>query len=189
MRIIAGEFRSRMLISPKGMETRPTSDRLRETLFNILTPRLGDARFLDLYAGSGANGLEALSRGARAAVLVEQAASAVEAVRRNVAALGVAGRVRVVQVAVLRWLTNAARGGVPPFDVIFLDPPYDSFEEQAGVLALLGGGAAGLVAPGGVVIVEHRRQRRAGAGTEPLAAYGALGRVRSMEQGEAALSF
>jgi 16S rRNA (guanine966-N2)-methyltransferase len=189
MRIIAGEFRSRILVSPKGMETRPTSDRLRETLFNILGPRLGGARFLDLYAGSGANGLEAVSRGAREAVLVEQAAPAIEAMRSNVAALGVASRVRVEQVTVLRWLGNAARGGVLPFEVICLDPPWDSIEEQTGALAALGGGAAGLVAPGGVVVVEHRRQRRAGAAAELAAVYGALSRVRSIEQGDAALSF
>ena len=110
MRIVSGEFRSRLLETPRGMDTRPTSDRLRETVFNVLQPRMAGARFLDLYAGSGANGLEALSRGAAEAVLVEQAAPALAAIRKNVAALGVGGRVRVEGVAVRRWLGNAVRG-------------------------------------------------------------------------------
>ncbi len=110
MRIVSGEFRSRLLDTPRGMDTRPTSDRLRETLFNVLQPRMAGARFLDLYAGSGANGLEALSRGAVEAVLVEQAAPALAAIRKNAAALGVGGRARVEGVAVGRWLGNAVRG-------------------------------------------------------------------------------
>lgn len=192
MRIIAGEFRSRVLAGPKGMETRPTSDRLRETLFNVLAPRIAGARFLDLYAGSGANGLEALSRGAREAVLVEQAAPAVAAIRGNMAALGVGARARVDQVAVRRWLGNAARGDMAPFDIIFLDPPYDAAEEYAGALELLGGSAAGLLGPEGLVVVEHRRVR----GGLPVAApsrlddrYGVLCRTRVLEQGDGALSF
>jgi 16S rRNA (guanine966-N2)-methyltransferase len=195
MRIIAGAFRSRVLVAPKGMETRPTSDRLRETLFNVLGSRLGEARFLDLYAGSGANGLEALSRGAREVVLVEHAAPAVEAIRKNIVAMGVSGRARVEQVAVQRWLTNAARGGVPAFEVIFLDPPYDSVQEYTGTLGLLGGSASVLLAQHGVVVVEHRRPRagrRLPAGAlpvEPAPQYGEFQRFRLLEQGDAALSF
>jgi 16S rRNA (guanine966-N2)-methyltransferase len=184
------------------METRPTSDRLRETLFNVLAPRLSGARFLDLYAGSGANGLEAVSRGAREAVLVEQAGAAVEAIRSNVAALGVVARVRVEQVAVRRWLLQAAQGraparaGAPVFEVIFLDPPYDSADEYTGALDLLGGSASGLLASGGVVVVEHRRTRvRRGAplpregAWEPADACHALQRYRTLEQGDSVLSF
>ena len=177
------------------METRPTSDRLRETLFNVLAPRLGGARFLDLYAGSGANGLEALSRGAREAVLVEQASPAIEAIRRNVTALGISGRARVEQVSVLRWLGNAAHS-VQAFEAIVLDPPYDSKEEYGGALGLLGGSAASLVAPDGVVVAEHRRQRASrgssssqGPGLELAETYGVLERFRALEQGDAALSF
>ncbi len=195
MRIIAGAFRSRVLVAPKGMETRPTSDRLRETLFNVLAPRLAEARFLDLYAGSGANGLEALSRGAREAVLVENAAPAVAAIRKNIAALAMQGRARVEQVAVQRWLANAARGALPAFEVIFLDPPYNSLQEYSATLALLGGEASCLLAQQGLVVVEHRRPkagRRSAVGApviELAAQYGVLRRVRLLEHGDAALSF
>ncbi len=185
------------------MDTRPTSDRLRETLFNVLQPRMTGARFLDLYAGSGANGLEALSRGAAEAVLVEQAAPALAAIRKNAAALGVGARVEGV--AVGRWLADAVRGlgsaygssGVGAFDVIFLDPPYASGGEYEATLGLLGGEGAGLLAPGGTVVAEHRRS--AGAGGKGLKAapmafvpgerYGSLERTRVLEQGDAALSF
>src|SRR5271167_2175705 len=89
MRVIAGTHRSRQLISPRGLATRPTSDRLRETLFNILAPRIPGARFADLYAGSGANGIEALSRGASMVLFVENAESAMEAIRLNLKSLGI----------------------------------------------------------------------------------------------------
>ena len=203
MRIIGGEFRSRVLQAPREMATRPTSDRLRETLFNVLQTRIAGARFLDLYAGSGANGLEALSRGATVAVFVEQAGAALEAIRGNVATLGVAGRARVEGVAVGRWLGNALRapesGAVssimPAFDVVFLDPPYDDVQEYEAVLEGLGGDGARLVAPGGVVVAEHRRERgnpgRESAIKSPMLAqsYGRLSRTRTLEQGDAALSF
>lgn len=198
MRVIAGEFRSRLLESPRGMETRPTTDRLRETLFNVLQPRLEGARFLDLYAGSGANGLEALSRGARQAVLVESAVPALDVIRKNVVTLGLMERARVEGVTVSRWLRNGVRGlgvpaGVLPFDVVFLDPPYEDADEYARALGLMGGEAAGLVASGGIVVAEHRKMR----GGKPLKAkpaqiadqYGRLRRFRLLEQGDAALSF
>jgi 16S rRNA (guanine966-N2)-methyltransferase len=92
MRVIAGQYRSRPLSAPRGLDTRPTSDRLRETLFNVLAPRIADAVFLDLYAGSGAVGIEALSRGAREAIFVEQADAPMKAIRGNLSALGIAGR-------------------------------------------------------------------------------------------------
>lgn len=197
--MIAGEFRSRLLESPRGMETRPTTDRLRETLFNVLQPRLVGARFLDLYAGSGANGLEALSRGAAQAVLVESAAPALATIRKNAATLGVPSRVRVEGVAVSRWLGNSARGlgtatGLLPFDIVFLDPPYDESEEYARTLGLLGDASAGLVASGGIVVAEHRRLRagKPAKGAPPaqiVEQYGKLRRVRLLEQGDAALSF
>ena len=215
MRIIGGEFRSRRLEAPRGWETRPTSDRLRETLFNVLQPReagarfTAGARFLDLYAGSGANGLEALSRGAAQAVFVEQAAPALEALRKNVVALGLADRALVQGMAVRRWLAQAARAsasesanesGPAGFDIIFLDPPYADAEEYRAVLGRLGGDAARLVAHGGVVIAEHRRERngasRQGAtpscttlGAALAQRYGTLSRTRTLEQGDAALSF
>ncbi len=205
MRIIAGEFRSRVLLAPAGMETRPTSDRLRETLFNVLQPFVAGARFLDLYAGSGANGLEAVSRGAREAVLVERAAPALAAIRANVAALGVGGRVRVEGMAVQRWLVGAARASLQgeaeresaraaaAYDLIFLDPPYADGEAYAFTLRWLGGEGAGLLADGGMVVAEHLRVRRGRGQTPPSVilaeSYGSLSRTRLLEQGDAALSF
>ncbi len=170
MRIIAGEFRSRTLLAPRGDETRPTYDRLRETLFNILQPRIEGAHFLDLYAGSGANGLEALSRGAAEAVLVEQSAPALAAIRHNMTTLGLADRVRVEGVPVARWLANNSRTApslsqAPSssrqpagFDLIFLDPPYGAADEYSATLSALGGPARDLLAPEALVIVEHRRE-------------------------------
>ncbi len=189
MRIIAGEFRSRVLRAPNGMATRPTTDRLRETLFNVLQPRLQGARFLDLYAGSGANGLEALSRGAREAVLVERAAPALAAIRANVAALGLEKRARVEGMAVGRWLDSAAAEA--PFDLVFLDPPYDEVGEYDRVLLALGGKQEARLADGGVVVAEERRVRQSGAArTIPAGRqYGSLREYRLLEQGDAALRF
>jgi 16S rRNA (guanine966-N2)-methyltransferase len=198
MRIVAGEFRSRLLVAPRGLATRPTTDRLRETLFNVLQPRMEGTRFLDLYAGSGGNGLEALSRGAVEAVFVEQAGPALEALRKNVAALGVESRVRVEGLAVSRWLGNAVRAAeVRTCGLVFLDPPYEAAREYEETLGLLGGVGQALLAPGGLVAVEHRRVRAAGgrqragavAAYAPAEAYGGLRRTRVLEQGDAALSF
>lgn len=184
MRVIAGTLRRRMLEAPAGLATRPTSDRLRETLFNVLAPRMEGARFLDLYAGSGAVGIEAVSRGARQAVLVERAAPALKVLRGNLEKLGLRGEVRVEAVGVAAFL----RRGRPQisalqFDVVFLDPPYEAADEYALALGLLGGEAGGLLAEEAIVIAEHRRK-------EKLAdRYGMLARTRLLEQGDAALSF
>jgi 16S rRNA (guanine966-N2)-methyltransferase len=185
MRIIAGTYRSRVLAGPKGMATRPTSDRLRETLFNVLAPRIEGAAFLDLYAGSGAVGLEALSRGARMAVFVERAPAALQALRRNLAALGVETRSRVEAAAVAAFL-RAASGSVPKregYDVVFLDPPYDAAQEYAMALDWLGGAQTSLLAAGAIVVAEHRRKQTLEE------RYGGLARTRLLEQGDAAMSF
>jgi 16S rRNA G966 N2-methylase RsmD len=108
MRIIAGTLRSRPLRAPSGAGTRPTSDRLRETLFNVLAPRVEGAAFLDLYAGSGAVGIEALSRGARSAEFVEQGSAAIEVLRANSAQLGIGNRARIHPARVANWLRRAA---------------------------------------------------------------------------------
>jgi 16S rRNA (guanine966-N2)-methyltransferase len=188
MRIIAGEFRSRRIAAPHGSETRPTSDRLRETLFNVLAPRLPNARFLDLYAGSGANGLEALSRSAREAVFVEQGRPALTALRANIASLGVADRCRVEGVRAAAFLKAQARGGGAGFDVIFLDPPYEDAEAYTDTLGTIGREPGTYLAAGGVVVAEHRRPARGGAFTlSPR--YGALERMRELAQGDALLSF
>jgi 16S rRNA (guanine966-N2)-methyltransferase len=128
MRIVAGEFRGRRLAAPRGVRTRPTADRVREALFSILGDVSG-ARVLDLYAGSGALGIEALSRGAESAVFVEREPRAVAAIERNLASIGLGER--VVRGDALRFL--AAEQGM--FDLVFCDPPYDSASRLAGPLA------------------------------------------------------
>src|SRR5277367_6258628 len=138
MRVIAGKFRSRTLAAPRGLDTRPTSDRLRETLFNVLAPCIEGAVFLDLYAGSGANGIEALSRGAKSVVFVEKAASAAAAIRTNLQSLGIWGdwqlETRSAAASVKRLVEQGQR-----FDIVFLDPPYKAADEYAAVLDALGG--------------------------------------------------
>ncbi len=152
VRIIAGLWRSRRLRFPAGAGLRPTPDRVRETLFNWLAPVLPGARCLDLFAGSGALGFEALSRGAAAAVLVERDAPAVAALTRNAGLLGAAGA-RIVAAEALGFLA----GPVEPFDIVFLDPPY----APAAGEGLLGPclealDRRGWVRPGGWVYLEAR---------------------------------
>jgi 16S rRNA (guanine(966)-N(2))-methyltransferase RsmD len=185
MRIIAGTFRSRTLAAPPGMSTRPTSDRLRETLFNVLAPRIGGAAFLDLYAGSGAIGLEALSRGVARIAFVERAPAALKVLNGNLERLGIGSGVRVHAKSVSAFLRSAARPDQRPekYEVVFLDPPYDAAEEYAITLGLLGGTAQGSLAQGAVVIAEHRRKLALDE------QYGNLKRTRLLEQGDAALSF
>ncbi len=123
MRISAGEHRNRRLRSPRGLQTRPTSDRLRQAIFNVLGPTIHGARVLDLFAGSGAFGLDALSRGAAQATFVERDPAALAALRANAAALEVSARVRIVGEEVARALRRLAATG-EQFDCVFLDPPY-----------------------------------------------------------------
>jgi len=146
MRIVGGSAGGRRLVTPAGRNTRPTSDRVREGLFSSLGGDLAGRSFLDLYAGSGAVGLEAASRGAAPVTLVERDAKALHAVRENVAALGFS-QVDVRNDDVTRFL----RGAATPFNVVFLDPPYaDDVDELLALLA-----AGGWVAPGGEVVVER----------------------------------
>lgn len=181
MRVIAGSFRSRTLEAPAGDATRPTSDRLRETLFNVLAPRIQGARFLDLYAGSGAVGIEALSRGAAEVVFVEREPAALKVLRGNVARLGIDRGVRIVSGSVARFLRGAVAGC--RFHLVFLDPPYDAAGEYEMVLSTLGGPAAGMLTDGALVVAEHRRKDKLEE------QYGALGRTRLLQQGDAGLSF
>lgn len=182
MRVIAGKYRSRVLHAPRGQDTRPTSDRLRETLFNVLAPRLEGAVFLDLYAGSGAVGMEALSRGAREAIFVERAEAPLKAIRANLASLQIRGgyalETRAVAAA-LKRLTDAGRQA----DLVFLDPPYADAAEYDATLNLLGGPCRALLANGAIVIAEHEKRR------DLDEHYGALLRDRVLKQGDAALSF
>jgi len=170
--------------SSPGLTTRPTSDRLRETLFNVLAPRIQGAAFLDLYAGSGAVGIEALSRGAARVEFVEQAPKALKALRGNLERLGLSAGFQVHAVAVGAYLRRASE--VPKrerYEVVFLDPPWDAAAQYAATLGLLGSSASGLLADGTLIIAEHRRKER----LEDR--YGALERTRLLEQGDAALSF
>jgi 16S rRNA (guanine966-N2)-methyltransferase len=184
MRVIAGTLRRRTLEAPAGLATRPTSDRLRETLFNVLAPRMEGAWFLDLYAGSGAVGIEAASRGAKTVVLVERAEPALKVLRANLEKLGLRGAVRVEAVNVAAFLRRVRpESAAMRFDVVFLDPPYEAVDEYATALGLLGGSAAGLLSEGAVVIAENRRKQNLEE------QYGVLRRTRVLEQGDAALSF
>ena len=180
MRVIAGKFRSRTLRSLKGQMLRPTSDRLRETLFNILGPTVAGGTFMDLYAGTGAVGIEALSRGARHAILVEEHAPAVALIRRNLESLGIGGEAEVLGVKVLRAIEQLELRHVHA-QFIFLDPPYAADEEYESTLEALG--ESPVVAPEGRVIVEHLRKR------ELPEIVGELELARVVEQGDAALSF
>jgi 16S rRNA (guanine(966)-N(2))-methyltransferase RsmD len=182
MRIIAGSLRSRTLEAPLGLATRPTSDRLRETLFNVLAARIQGAAFLVLYAGSGAVGIEALSRGAARVEFVERAPKALKALRTNLVKLGIVGGFRIDSSSVAVALKHLGNGN-ERFDLFFLDPPWDKATEYAATLGLLGGSAAGLLADGALIIAEHRRKER----LEDR--YGSLQRTRLLEQGDAALSF
>jgi 16S rRNA (guanine966-N2)-methyltransferase len=156
MRVIAGTARGRRLTAPRGSRTRPTSDRVREAVFSSLQPRLPDAKVLDLFAGSGAMAIEALSRGAASAVLVEDSRPALTAIDANLDTTGLAPRATVVAASLPGAMTRL----VGPFDVAFLDPPYDLDRDVlADVLARLGP----LLAPGAVVRLEQSNR----AGTPP----------------------
>ena len=186
MRVIAGHFRSRVLSAPPGLDTRPTSDRLRETLFNVLAPRISGAAFLDLYAGSGAVGIEAISRGASRVAFVERDPAAARVLRGNLESLHISEGFRVHAGSVKTFLQKRAADTSPkpdPNDIVFLDPPYDAADEYTSALDLLGGPAAAHLAPDAVVIAEHRRK------TALKERYGSLRRTRLLEQGDAALSF
>lgn len=185
MRIIAGTYRSRPLLAPAGLATRPTSDRLRETLFNVLAARIEGAAFLDLYAGSGAVALEALSRGAAPVMCVERAPAALKVLRTNLTRLGVHAECSVHAGTVAAFLRRAMVPSPKPdrYDLVFLDPPYDAAHEYDATLELLGAAASVLLAADAVIVAEHRRKQAL------QERYGALARTRLLEQGDAALSF
>jgi 16S rRNA (guanine966-N2)-methyltransferase len=150
MRVVAGELRGRRLIAPRGDATRPTADRVREAVFSILAD-VSDLRVLDLFAGSGALGIEALSRGAAAAEFVDSGAAAVTAVRDNLEALGLEARVH--RRDALAWLAGAT--GEVPFDLVFVDPPYDSAPRIGSRLAKL---LPPVITPGAVIVTESNKR-------------------------------
>jgi 16S rRNA (guanine966-N2)-methyltransferase len=185
MRITGGVHRSRTLVAPKGRATRPTSDRVREALFGILNSAgvVEGARVLDLYAGTGALALEALSRGAASAVLVESAREALAALRANIAALRLEAQARVVAIDLARGAPRVAReAGVAAFDLVFADPPWalvDAGEARRVLSELAGSGA---FAAGAWVVLEHASR------TEPQDIEG-LVRSSTRTYGDSALTF
>ena len=151
MRIVGGRYRSRQIDAPKGMDTRPTLDQTREALFNILQGRVEDTVFLDLFAGSGAVGLEAVSRGAREAVLCDHSRAACACIRENIRRLGCEPSARLLAMPAEQALRLLASEGVR-FDLVYLDPPYAvSLTAYLAALAEFR-----LLAPCGLVIAEHR---------------------------------
>src|SRR5437867_4938763 len=176
MRVIAGKYRGRRLKSPPSLQTRPTSDRLRETLFNILAPRIEGARFLDLCAGSGAVGIEALSRGAAHVTFVDQSGKMCALIETNLEALNIENDIKIVraeaQVFLRQWakkqtepsLTAPPQAGCPPgdprcatFDIIFFDPPYAADYDL--VVNCAGDRVPRYLAEDGVMIVEHDKKK------------------------------
>jgi 16S rRNA (guanine966-N2)-methyltransferase len=172
MRVIAGRYKGRRLKAPTWDGLRPTSDKLRETLFNILAPRIGGARVLDGYAGTGAVGIEALSRGAAHVTFVEQDRRATALIAANIEACGAAADYTIETGDVATLLRRHAVA----FDVIWLDPPYDS--DSSDTLAA----AAGALAPGGVVVLERATRR------EPDVP-ASLARIRDVKSGDSTLTF
>ncbi len=178
-RIIAGALKGRRLVVPRGATTRPTADQVRIALMDTLAPHLAEARVLDLFAGAGGVGLEALSRGAADATFVERDARAVAALRDNIAALGLGARARVLREDVPRALTRLEREG-QRFHVVFLDPPYET-GLAADALAMLAGG--GLLAAPGIVVAQHLTK------LPPADAIGVLAAYRKRRFGETTLTF
>ncbi|PYN76657.1 MAG: 16S rRNA (guanine(966)-N(2))-methyltransferase RsmD [Candidatus Rokuibacteriota bacterium] len=179
MRVIAGALKGRRLVTPRGATTRPTADQVRIALMDALGPRLPDARVLDLFAGAGGVGLEALSRGAAHATFVERDARAVAALEENIRTLGVESRARVVRGDVGRQLARLEAEG-RRFEIAFLDAPYAT---DAGERALQALGAGELAVPGGLVIAQHLTKRR------PAGEYGGLRTFRDRRFGETTLTF
>lgn len=158
MRIISGDLKGRRLVSPAGRITRPTADRIRESIFNIIGPRLPDLRVLDLFAGTGAMGIEALSRGARTAVFIENDNTALAALHQNIAALNLSGRCRVISLDIenhIEKFLSASVSGMTPYDLVFMDPPYAARHIGSTLFALACSDSLG---PGARIVVEHSRQ-------------------------------
>jgi 16S rRNA (guanine(966)-N(2))-methyltransferase RsmD len=171
MRVIAGRLRGRRLSAPPGLATRPTSDRVREALFSALGPLAG-ARVLDLFAGTGALGIEAVSRGAARAVFVESARPALAALRDNLASLALTAEARVVGQPAARAVAAVVAAG--PFDLVFADPPYAALAEVPPLVAALA--AAGALAARARLVLEHATRDAApalaGLAARPSRAYG-----------------
>jgi 16S rRNA (guanine(966)-N(2))-methyltransferase RsmD len=175
VRIIAGTLKGRRLLTPDFEGLRPTSDKLRETLFNVIAQRVPKAKILDAFAGTGAIGIEALSRGAAHVTFVDEDPRAVTLIRENLRRCGVVDGASVVEA---RFTDVSARLAGAPFDVIVLDPPYNEAAFPEVIQA-----AAAIVAAGGLVVLEHARRSAV-----PLLA-GILASVRTLVSGDSALTF
>lgn len=185
VRVIAGKYRGRNLKSPPSLDVRPTSDRLRETLFNIIAPRIDGARFLDLCAGSGAVGIEALSRGARHATFVDSSRKMCSLIKSNLDLCRIEeDENEVVQSEAqdyLRRMIVQPRGAFDPWDSVFFDPPYT--DDYLPILDTFGAHASGLLTEKGLLIVEHHHKN------ELKDEAGSIIRSRILKQGDSALSF
>lgn len=182
MRIIAGKYRGRNLKSPPFLQVRPTSDRLRETLFNVIAPRIEGARFLDLCAGSGTVGIEALSRGVSHVTFVDKSRKMCALVEANLDLCRVPEeQTKVVQADTADYLSRSVKQEAATWDIVFFDPPYAADYLQ--VLALLGKTTGKLLAEEGMIVVEHHHKN--GLPDE----LGSIIRSRILKQGDSALSF
>ena len=177
MRVIAGTLKGRRLKAPTWDGLRPTAEKLRETLFNILAPRIAGARVMDGYAGTGALGIEAISRGAARVTFVEQDRRAQTLIAENLAHCGVENGYDIIRARVERAAGDAV---VASLDIVLLDPPYDEPPETVTAVMASAGEA---LAPGGVVVLEHARRRPSPESAGPLI------RVRQVTSGDSALSF
>lgn len=180
MRVVAGKYRSRVLKGPGRMKMRPTSDRLRETLFNILGAQAEGCFFVDAFAGTGAIGIEALSRGARRVVFIENHGAAAKLIRENLRLLGAEGEVEILEMDAERGIREIAKQG-EKVGLIFLDPPYG--EEEAYERALGAIEESGLLGENSLVIAEHEKKRHM---PEQI---GRLKKLRTVKQGDGAVSF
>ncbi len=186
LRVLAGTLRGRTLASPAAPWLRPLSGRIKKSLFDILTPRLPGAAFLDLFSGSGAVGIEALSRGARVAVFVEKENVAIEAIERNLSMLGLVDRAKALvgdATGDPSWIVH--RSGVASFDIIFMGPPYKDRERRPlslGNLALASLAGSTLLAPDGIAVVQHHLR-------DPLLAPPGFKLAREEKYGDTLLSF
>jgi 16S rRNA (guanine966-N2)-methyltransferase len=177
LRVIAGSLKGRRLKAPTWEGLRPTSDRLRETIFNVLAPRLRGAHVLDAFAGTGALGIEAISRGASRVTFIDHDPRALRLIEENVAACGVREACVIIRGSVARTINALGLSRADePFDVVLLDPPYDTPPEVA--LA----GVSGVLATGGIAVIEHARRH------ESPERIGELSRVRHLSSGDSALS-
>ena len=186
LRVLAGSLRGRALASPATPWLRPLSGRIKKSLFDILTPRLPGAAFLDLFSGSGAVGIEALSRGASVAVCVEKESTAIEAIERNLSKLGLVNRAKALvgdATGDPSWIAH--RSGVVQFDIVFMGPPYKDREGRPlslGNLALASLAGSTLLAPGGIAVVQHHLR-------DHLLAPPGLTLAREEKYGDTLLSF